>query len=89
MGKGTQSALTADVDGSGSVTISYTQVLAADEVTLRVEWCDDLLGWSPLGEAFVLTSLAPIGEDYEKLTFSSVPETFNLANRAFFRLVAE
>ena len=89
LGKGTQSALTADVDGSGSVTISYTQVLAADEVTLRVEWCDDLLGWSPLGEAFVLTSLAPIGEDYEKLTFSSVPETFNLANRAFFRLVAE
>jgi hypothetical protein len=72
----------------GTVTITYTQNLAADDLTLTPEWSTDLLNWQPLGDNFDLFSQSVAG-GRKTVVLISNPQLFPPSERLFFRLTAE
>ncbi|NIP95768.1 MAG: hypothetical protein GWO24_20945, partial [Akkermansiaceae bacterium] len=70
----------------GTVTFSYTENLAADDVRLSVEWSTDLLDWQPLGSEFDLVSLTPGEGGRRTVTYASNPGLFTTGEHFFIRL---
>jgi hypothetical protein len=71
------------------VTIAYTHELGADDVALSLEWSADLQTWSPLGNAFELSTLTTIVGGRQRVELTSLPAVLDHGGRIFFRLVVE
>ena len=73
---------------NGILTLSYTENLSADDVTLIPRWSADLLNWQPFGDEFDLVSLTALPDGRRTVLYASNPTTLPLGDRLFFRLDA-
>ena len=89
LGTDAGSALTAGLTGS-NITVAYTHRLAAEDVTLHIEWSTNLQSWSPLLPTdFDLTARTQPGGGLERLEFTSRPTVLGANSRLYFRLVVD
>ena len=56
---------------ASTFTVSATQRKNVEGLVYTLEWSNDLNGWDPAGDAFVLDGTLAIGEDLNRVTFRS------------------